>query len=135
VSGALSVLTSCTLNGFTATIVTDIDYSSSLGAIVFHLYNIVNFAQGISNPFSIKSRFDGVLVAESGITSSTNAQASIATTKANPISVTKLDFYPQNEGERATYEIHFKTSSDIKEEETILWTFPEEYDYLLGTDL
>lgn len=48
--------------------------------------------------------------------------------------ITSLDFYPQNEGEKATYEFHFKPAVDVSSDSTISVMFPDEFDVGLGGD-
>jgi histone deacetylase 6 len=94
------------------------------------VYGILNFPQGKSDSFEIRSYFDDQLIQKtfSPVYLETSRQASA-------LHVKSLNFYPRNEGEKATYVFEFIPIFDISPSSSIVIRFPIEYDQRIGSDL
>ncbi|CAG9310830.1 unnamed protein product [Blepharisma stoltei] len=126
-TGATSALSSCEVYGksLLGTIGANIGGMSN-----FHIFGVKNFNAGISDDFSIKAYYDGVLLQQ------TSGSVTISTTAAaSTISVSAINFYPKNEGQTATYEFTMIPSVDIDSSEYIIITFPRSYDHRIGDNL
>ena len=89
---------------------------------------ILNFPEGTSDFFTINTIYDGVLL-------QTNFDPVVVSTLAqvNVLSVKSLSFYPQNEGEIATYSFKIVPQFNVLDSAVFTIKFPVEYDLRLGT--
>jgi hypothetical protein len=78
----------------------------------------------------VETAYDGITIDK---TATTDANGSLSIAAApKTLAVSSIDFYPRNEGERATYLITIKPQSDVADTSDFIVLFPEEYDYRLG---
>lgn len=94
------------------------------------IIGVINFPAGKSSSFVVKSYYDGVLLQETK-----DDIIAVTTSQASTLDVKSLSFYPQNEGERATYIFEFSPKFNIPSDAYIRIVFPSSYDQRLGTSL
>lgn len=131
ISGALNTLNKCTVEANTVHYLTDAHHTS--GSLTFSLFDVDNFDAGTSNEFAVKITYDSVVTDQTGTGSS--SQKAVSTAVYSPLSVTKMDFDPKNEGEIATYMFTFKPALSISTSTYVTILFPTEYDRKLGNNL
>lgn len=126
-TGAISSLSGCFINGRTliATVAKNVGGSTNI-----HVFGILNFSEGSSDLFKLRTYYDGVLIQQAA-----NSPVATTTTKAKSLAISGISMYPKNEGEEATYEFEIIPSEDINTDEFIIITFPRVYDQRLGDNL
>ncbi|CAG9324854.1 unnamed protein product [Blepharisma stoltei] len=126
ITNSISRYSSCSATASTVTIVTGTDPIS--GKVLISILNIRNFDQGQSSEFMVTTSYDGVTLQQ------TPSSTYFATTTAQSpsLTVTSIVFFPKNEGELATYQFYFTPKYDIEEDESIVITFPFQFDHDLG---
>lgn len=128
----------CRLSGYISSLKTCESYKNVLKIVldedppykILHIdvYRLLNFPKGASDPFIIKTFYDSVLLQEISTT------VLSTTTQASKLTVKSINFYPKNEGEKATYVFQFVPNYDISLSATIKIRFPYEFDQQLGSD-
>ncbi|CAG9322608.1 unnamed protein product [Blepharisma stoltei] len=120
-----------TCKGYGSSILVTMSQDALAYQIILSITGIRNFFQSKSDPFTIKTIYDGVVLqtTDSSVTESVLVNT---TSQAPTLKVNEINFYPQNEGEIATYTFVFTPNIDISADAEIRITFPEEYDKRLG---
>ena len=134
VTGGLTTFDTSTVSGLNVFFITDEEYTTGSGYIHFHVYNVHNFNAGSSTKFTGQIELDGTIIEKNDESVGGGVQTIATSAAAADITVTSLDFYPQNEGEKATYEFHFKPAADVASDYAFVVTFPAEFDVDLGSE-
>ncbi|KAL4482744.1 hypothetical protein ABPG73_021404 [Tetrahymena malaccensis] len=97
--------------------------------VILEYYGLVLNPQTLSSNFNMQINYKSTLVFSTG----TQVQPVISSA-ALPLASSSLNYYPQNEGERAYYEftIQFSTVTALQSTQSILVYFPLNYDDNLG---
>ncbi|EAS00909.2 transmembrane protein, putative (macronuclear) [Tetrahymena thermophila SB210] len=97
--------------------------------VILEYYGLALNPSSLSSNFNLQINYKSTLVFSTG----TSVSPTIST-KALPLASSSLNYYPQNEGERAYYEftIQFSTVTAISSTQSILVYFPLNYDNNLG---
>lgn len=107
-----------------------IDTAPPFKILSVDVLGLLNFPQGDSGSFSISTVYDGVVLQANSdpVIVSTSYQLPV-------LNVNSLAFYPQNEGEQATYTITLTPQFNIPSSAVITVRFPQEYDQSLGNSI
>lgn len=91
------------------------------------IIGLLNFPIGITAEFHVSTSYDGVI-----LQSTTDAVTVMTSTQAGNLMVKMINFYPQNEGEKATYVFEIQPKYNIPVDSLIYIKFPVEFDQRLG---
>lgn len=133
VSGAINTLKSCTSSGQIIILTMSEDLSSAKSVSLFIEGGTI-ISLDTSLAISITTKYDGVSL---DTTPSANIEdrVFIPSTEATTLVVNYIDFYPQNEGELATYTFSLTPSMDFTSDDDVLIIFPDQYDNSISDDL
>ena len=132
INGAISSFQSCTTAGSIVTVVLNTALPST--SVTVSVFNVPNFNQGTSNPFSISTMYDGLVL---DVSSNLAATSLTLTTSASaqPLQVNSISADPLNEGEMSTYTFSVTPVNNIATSQSFIVTFPSTYDREVGGNL
>ena len=128
VTGGLRSYDSYSISGSTLILVTDT--TSTAGDITLYVLGLTNSDAGDTDPFTLQSVYDGVVMCQSG----SNSYITIAPS-ATVLTLNSWTFYPRNEGEIATYSFSVHPDADIPTTNTLIAVFPTDFDNRLGASI
>ena len=121
------VTTFSTCQAYNTKILITLDTEPTPNIMYIDIIGLLNFPQGSSSSFQIRTIYDGVVLQQNF-----DPIIAVTTTQASTLQVASIDFYPQNEGETATYVFTIIPRFDIPVSSLIYIKFPIDYDQRLG---
>ena len=135
IAGAIRTMASCNMTGNSVYIITDTDHTVTSERVDVYISNVTNPIKTSTDAFVIETSYDGTIVDQSNPSDVTGSgQYALLATAPTTLVTNTIDFYPQNEGEKATYSFSFTPTNDVDSATDFVVTFPDQYDNALGND-
>lgn len=134
-AGAMRTMASCVMAGNAVYIVTDQDHSATTtDRIDIYINKIQNPPVSVTEAFTIETTFDSIVVDLTDASAGGNSGYALLSSAPSTLTVNSIDFYPQNEGEKATYIFSFTPQQDVDQDTSFVINFPEQFDNALSND-
>jgi hypothetical protein len=114
------------MTGNSVYIITDTDHTRTSERVDVYISNVTNPIIISTDAFAVETSYDGTIVDQSNPSDVTGSgQFAILATAPTTLVTNTIDFYPQNEGEKATYSFSFTPANDVDSATDFVVTFPD----------